>query len=523
MNKTCIKGFLVVLVVCLSALLSIEAGECDAPATYLFTDQELDGLLAPIALYPDPLLAEILPASTYPDEVADAAAWVKSGGNPVGIDNQNWDEAVKAVAHYPSILMMMSEDMDWTADVGDAFLNQPEDVTNSIQRLRWQARAVGNLVSNSEQTVVVEDDYIQIIPAQPQYIYVPQYDPAVVYVQRPAIGIAPFITFGFGLAIGGWLSMDFDWHHHHVIYHGWNRHGWVNNARPYVHITNVYINRSRPYINQTWRHDASHGGPDRYWASRPSGHYAGRYAHPPDARGRVTPPKPPGGAFGYKRDAQVFSNRGRESLGSIQSQRKTPTPAVSQTPTRVAPGVRQPAGPPTPSASQRQATPPPTVSQAPARPAPGISQQQAPPTPSTRQRQATPPPTVSQAPARPAPGVSQQQAPPTPSTPQRQATPPPTVSQAPARPASGVSRPAAPTPSSSSGPSQPSSVRGGGQPAKTSSNALGGYRGANEARTLSLRGQASRQSSVGPPPAPARASAPANRGSAPAGKTPKGK
>ena len=101
---------------------------------------------------------------------------------------------------------MMADNMDWTADLGDAFLNQPEDVTRSIQRLRWQARDAGNLESTSQQTVIIDGDYIEIIPAQPQYIYVPQYDPSVIYVQRWTPGRSPFITFGLGLAIGGWLS-----------------------------------------------------------------------------------------------------------------------------------------------------------------------------------------------------------------------------------------------------------------------------------------------------------------------------
>ncbi len=456
MNRTAIKGFLWLLLVSLSGLLSIQAGECASSSPPLFTEQELDDLLAPIALYPDPLLAEILPASTYPQEVADAAAWLTGGGDPTRIDEQNWDEPVKAVARYPNILSMMSGDMDWTADVGDAFLNQPEDVTKSIQRLRWRARAVGNLVSNNEQTVVIEGDYIQIIPAQPQYLYVPQYDPAAVYVQRPAVGIAPFITFGVGLAIGGWLSMDFDWSHHHVIYHGWSRHGWVNNARPYVHITNVYINRSRPYISQTWRHDGSHGSPDRYRASRPGRPY--KYARTPEARGRATTaPRPSGGMFSYQRDAQANSNRGKESLGAIRQRRTTPTPAFSKIPTKPSPAVIQ--QPPTPSLAQRQAASTPGVSKAPAKPGPGMSQQPVLPTPSIRPQPATPAPSVS----------------------------------------SGTYQPKA------------SSMRGSAPTAGTSSSVFGGYRGANEARTQSLRGQASRQS--GAPPAPA------SRGSGPAGKT----
>ncbi len=189
MKRTLLKGFLLVCIVCLSALLPVPAWAEDADLTYSvsFTDQELDDLLAPIALYPDPLLAQILPASTYPTEVADADAWLNSGGDLSRIDEQVWAESVRAIAHYPDILQMMAGNMDWTANLGDAFINQPEEVTNSIQRLRRQARAVGSLVSNAEQSVIVEGDYILIVPAQPQYIYVPQYDTSVVYVQAYAI------------------------------------------------------------------------------------------------------------------------------------------------------------------------------------------------------------------------------------------------------------------------------------------------------------------------------------------------
>ncbi len=290
MNKTFIKSFFLSLVVSLSTLLSAQAWAEDEELIYPmpFTAEELDNLLAPIALYPDPLLAQILPASTYPDDVVEADAWFTSGGDPSRIDEQNWAESVRAIARYPDILQMMARNIDWAANVGDAFLNQPEEVTDSIQRLRWQARAAGNLASNAEQSVIVEGDYIQIIPAQPQYIYLPQYDPAVVYVEGPPMGAPPFITFGVVLVIGDWLSMDFDWHRRHVIYHGWNRPGWVDHARPYVHIRNVYITRNRPLINQTWRHDRSRNGPDRYLTRRPSGPNADRYERMGEARGSTT-------------------------------------------------------------------------------------------------------------------------------------------------------------------------------------------------------------------------------------------
>ena len=117
---------------------------------YAFSDQEIDNLTAQIALYPDPLLAVMLPASTYPAEIADADDWLKRGGTASDIAGQNWDESVKAIAYYPDVLSMMAGNLDWVADLGDAFLNQPEDVTRSIQRLRWQAKDEGNLESNDK-------------------------------------------------------------------------------------------------------------------------------------------------------------------------------------------------------------------------------------------------------------------------------------------------------------------------------------------------------------------------------------
>jgi hypothetical protein len=362
MNRIGIKGFLLIFVVCLSAVLSIQAGDSNASPAYLYTDQELDNLLAPIALYPDPLLAQMLPASTYPAEIADADAWLNSGGNMSSIDGQNWDEPIKAIAHYPSILKMMAGNMNWTADLGDAFLNQPEDVASSIQRLRWQARNAGNLESTSQQNVILNGDYIEIVPAQPQYVYVPRYDPSVIYVQRWYPGRPPFITFGLGLAIGGWLIMDFDWGHHNIIYHGWSRSGWVNNARPHVRIKNVYVNRSRPYMSQQWKHDASHGDPERYRASRSvSVTSVGRNVRIPEIRrSTITPPRPLPNAFGPRGDTQSFSNRGKVSRGVVSPMKTPAQDPVKRLST------------PAPSVIQRPAIPAPVVSKQPLLPGPGI-------------------------------------------------------------------------------------------------------------------------------------------------------
>lgn len=337
MKKT--LSIIIFIIFLFGAFLTQAVGADSSPA-YVFSGQELDELLAPIALYPDPLLAVMLPASTYPDEIGDADAWLKKGGTASGIDGQRWDEVVKAIVYYPGVLDMMAGDLDWTADLGDAFLNQPEDVTRSIQRLRWQARDIGNLESNNNQQVIIDGENIEIIPAQPEYMYVPQYDDSVVYEENWAQGSSPFITYGFGLAIGGWLSMDFDWRNHHVIYHGWNRPGWVNHAKPYIHVPNVYINRSRTSINQTWRHDISHGDPEKFRASQPDRASTGGFAHMSEARGReTTPAKRTGVIFGPKGDTSSFSNRGKQSLGTVNQRQAPPADRISRQPSMPASGA----------------------------------------------------------------------------------------------------------------------------------------------------------------------------------------
>ena len=357
MNSKIIKCSLIIFVVCLLAFVYFKAS---AEETYpssppLLTNQELDDVLAPIALYPDPLLAQILPASTYTDEIIDAYNWLNSGGSTAEIDGQRWDESVKAVARYPDVLKMMADNGDWTADLGDAFLNQPEDVTKSIQNLRWQARNNGNLESNSSQNVVIVGDYIEIIPAQPQYIYVPSYDPSNVYEESSYAGGEPFVTFGVGLMMGGWLTMDFDWGNHHVIYHGWNRPGWVNHARPYVHVNNVYVNNSKPYINNNWRHDVSHGNPDRFRTAHPGiAQGAVMRSRETEIRGRSVTAVPSKtyspSPTGYTRS---FDNRGKESGVGGVSKQTIPAQDVKKQPSMTIPGVRQRPASRTPEVVQR--------------------------------------------------------------------------------------------------------------------------------------------------------------------------
>jgi hypothetical protein len=180
--------------------------------------QQLDQLLGPIALYPDPLIALILPASTLPTQIVLADRYVSGGGDPNQIDQQPWDPSVQALARYPNVLKWMDDNLYWTTEVGQAFLNQQEDVMDSIQRLRQSAYNVGNLQSTPQQQVINDGGYIEIVPADPQVIYVPVYQPDQVYYQTD-YG-PPFITFGIGFPIGVWLNWDFDWGHHHIIVWG---------------------------------------------------------------------------------------------------------------------------------------------------------------------------------------------------------------------------------------------------------------------------------------------------------------
>jgi hypothetical protein len=208
------------------------------------SSDQLDNLLAPIALYPDPLLAQVLVAATFPDQTDEAARFVRSDANADDLDGQPWDVSVKAVAHYPSVLEMMADKLDWTTTLGQAYVEQSTDVMASVQRLRAQARAEGNLVTTPEMQVVDSGGEIELWPAQPQYLYVPDYDPAVVFFYRSPL------FFRTRFFIGAWLNIDFDWRLHRVFYHGWEHDGgWMERSRPFVHLTNVYVdNRYRDVI-----------------------------------------------------------------------------------------------------------------------------------------------------------------------------------------------------------------------------------------------------------------------------------
>jgi hypothetical protein len=189
----------------------------------LFKPEELEQIVAPIALYPDPLLAQILMASTYPLEVVQAERWqkqnkaLKGDGLKATVDKQPWDASVKSLVEFPDVLAMLSDKLDWTQKLGDAFLAQQKEVMDTVQTLRKKAEAEGNLESTKEQKVTVEEEKIVIAPADPQVVYVPVYNPTVVYGVWPYPAYPPyyyyppayvyppgglFISFGVGVAMG---------------------------------------------------------------------------------------------------------------------------------------------------------------------------------------------------------------------------------------------------------------------------------------------------------------------------------
>ena len=251
---------------------AVEAAPQGTSAEKPFKQEELDQLLAPIALYPDSLLTQVLMASTYPLEIVQADRWAKENKDKKGdvlakaLEEQPWDPSVRSLVNFPDVLSMMSEKLDLTQKLGDAFLAQQKEVMDTIQNLRKKAEASGNLKTTEEQKVVVEKETIIIESADPQVIYVPSYNPTVVYGSwwYPAYPPYPYYPPGYGTGAAFWtgvavgVAWGYAWGH--ANWHG----GDVNiNINRNTNINNN-INRDK-YKNQgkgqgKWQHDASHRG-----------------------------------------------------------------------------------------------------------------------------------------------------------------------------------------------------------------------------------------------------------------------
>jgi hypothetical protein len=197
------------LILMLALILFIPAGVFGQDAAKkTFSQEELDQMLAPIALYPDSLMAQVLMAATYPLEIVQADRFAKKNKDLKGdklleaAKNEDWDPTVKSLLQFPDVIAMMSEKLDWTTKMGDAFLAQQKDVMDSVQRLRKKAQEAGNLKTTKEQTVVVEKETIIIQSPSPQVIYVPTYNPTVVYGTwaYPAYPPYPYYPPGYGMA-----------------------------------------------------------------------------------------------------------------------------------------------------------------------------------------------------------------------------------------------------------------------------------------------------------------------------------
>ena len=306
-----------------------------APEVQLLSDAQLDQMLAPIALYPDPLLAEMLPAATLPSQIVLADRYVSGGGDPNLIDQQPWDLSVKALTQYPTVLRWMDDNLAWTTALGQAFLNQQQDVMNSIQRLRAQAMALGNLQSTPQQSVVVDNGLIEILPPNPQVIYVPVYQPNVVYYQR-TYG-TPFISFGAALRVGVWLNHDFDWRDHHIIV--WHH----NQPRPPDWWSRRPAQRPRPEAAHAavWQPRAR-AGPrgrdiDRGWNTRPAPSTVTVIGaqHPPAEHHETQPApawQPQPAVVQHPTEtthSRQYSTRGQESRRAAEPHRASPPPRAS--------------------------------------------------------------------------------------------------------------------------------------------------------------------------------------------------
>lgn len=244
------------------------ANDAVAPAPKTFSQQELDQLMAPIALYPDALLAQVLMAATYPLEIVQAARWVKANPKVSGkaledaMAKQAWDPAVKSLTSVPQVLQQMNDKLDWTQKLGDAFLAQQGEVMDTVQMLRAKADATGNLKTTEQQVVKTETQGSQTIyvveSPKPEVIYVPTYNPTVVYgtwwysappyyMHPPAYVYPPGLAFATGVFVGAAIWGGCHW--------GWGGHGSVN-----VNV-NRYNSFNRTNIsNNSWNHNSAHRG-----------------------------------------------------------------------------------------------------------------------------------------------------------------------------------------------------------------------------------------------------------------------
>jgi hypothetical protein len=262
--------------------------------------EQLEQLLAPIALYPDTLLAQVLAAATYPAQVAAADHWLQAQRNASeeqvagAADAQNWDPSVKALTAFPLVLAQMDHDLQWTTDLGNAYYNQPQDVLQTVQVMRRRAQSAGNLQNTPQQAVSYNQGYLQLAPANPQVVYVPAYNPWDVYGQpvqpypgfsllgalHSFAGTAP-VEFGLGTAMGafnntsfGWMGWALNWLTQSILFHQ-NNYSSQNTSVAHWASSRGGPPGFSPRPALARQPDEYNRGPGNY--ARPAGEYDGRY------------------------------------------------------------------------------------------------------------------------------------------------------------------------------------------------------------------------------------------------------
>ncbi len=310
-----------VLVATLSALLAAPAGtilaaqEAQAAAapeeSVKLSNDQLDALVAPIALYPDPLLAQCLVASTYPIDIVEAQQWLPKNASLKGdalveaAQKEDWDPSVQALVSIPDALKVLSENIAWTTDLGDAFLAQQSEVMDAVQRLRAKAKDSGKLTSTDQQKVETKTEesktVIEIQPASTEVVYVPSYSPSVIwgvgYYPYPPLYYPPYyggawLGFGVGIAIGIGISGGWGWG---CGWHGGGNTININNNNNYINHNNVRNNSNRSG-NSNWQHNAQQRGGAPY-------------------KDKATASKYGGGARGDSPQARQSQAQGRQSGG----------------------------------------------------------------------------------------------------------------------------------------------------------------------------------------------------------------
>jgi hypothetical protein len=326
----------------------LDSGPNQPPAQPLSPDQ-LEQLVAPIALYPDALVAQVLAAATYPAQVVGADHWLLAQGNApqeqiaYGANSQSWDPSVKALTAFPQVLAQMDQNLQWTTDLGNAYFNQPQDVLQVVQVLRQRAQSAGSLQNTPQETVNSNQGYIQIAPVNPQVVYVPSYNPWAVYGQpiQPysgfslwnslqsiggSIGGSSAVRFGLGIAMSafsntpfGWAGWALNWLTQSVLF---NHSNYTSNSTSVAHWNlpnNGLLSRTPRGLNGYNRsgdgfNHAYNGGYNRGYERSP-------------AQSFVRPSVRTSGAFGDSRSYNGYRNNGETANRGYQQPNNFARPA----------------------------------------------------------------------------------------------------------------------------------------------------------------------------------------------------